>query len=76
MNINPQGGATEHPQRPNAGIDVSKQHLDVCFGVRELRVGNEVSGWNELIAGLKADGVDLVVIEATGGYEKGVVRAL
>ena len=76
MNINPQGGATERAQRPNAGIDVSKQHLDVCWGTREVRVSNEASGWNELIAGYKADGVDLVVVEATGGYEKGVVLAL
>lgn len=76
MNINSQGGATERPQRPNAGIDVSKQHLDACSGTRELRVGNDASGWNELIAGFKADDVDLVVIEATGGYEKGLVLAL
>jgi transposase len=76
MNINPQGGAAQRSQRPNAGIDVSKQHLDACSGGRELRVANEASGWNELIAGFKADDVDLVVVEATGGYEKGLVLAL
>jgi transposase len=76
MNINPQGGAAERSQRPNAGIDVSKQHLDACSGARELRVVNDASGWNELIAGLKADDIDLVVVEATGGYERGLVLAL
>ena len=76
MNINPQGGAAERSQRPNAGIDVSKQHLDACSGARELRVVNDASGWNELIAGLRADDIDLVVVEATGGYERGLVLAL
>lgn len=76
MNINPQGGATERTQRPNAGIDVAKQHLDVCLGTRELRVGNEASGWNELIAAIKAEATDLVVVEASGGYERGLLMAL
>lgn len=76
MNMNPQGGATYREQRPNVGIDVSKQHLDVCWGTQELRVGNDASGWKEVIAKLQADVVDLVVIEATGGYERGLVVAL
>lgn len=60
----------------NAGIDVSKQHLDACWGTSELRLGNDEAGWTELTAKLLADGVDLVVIEATGGYERGLVCAL
>lgn len=60
----------------NAGVDVSKQHLDACWGACELRLGNDEVGWTELIAKLLADGVDLVVIEATGGYERGLVCAL
>jgi len=76
MNMNLQGGAAQQSQRPNAGIDVSKQHLDVCWGAKQLRSGNDCTGWEELIAKLKADNVDLVVIEATGGYERGVLLAL
>ena len=53
-----------------------KQHLDVCLGTLEQRVVNEASGWSELIAKCKAADVDLVVLEATGGYERGVVCAL
>jgi transposase len=57
-------------------VDVSKQHLDACWAGHELRVGNDAAGWGELTAKLQADGVDLVVLEATGGYERGLVCAL
>ncbi|MCE2647118.1 MAG: transposase [Burkholderiaceae bacterium] len=63
-------------QRPNAGVDVSKQHLDVCLHSSSGRLGNDAQGWSELVAMLKAAEVDLVVIEATGGYERGAVCAL
>jgi hypothetical protein len=76
MNMNLQGGATQRAQRPNAGIDVSKRHLDACWGGADLRSGNDTSGWAELIAKLQADDVDLVVVQTTGGYERGVVTAL
>jgi transposase len=76
MNMNPQDRVANDVPRPNAGVDVSKQHLDVCWSDQALRVGNDVVGWDELIAKLKAASVDLVVIEATGGYEKGAVCAL
>lgn len=76
MNMNPQGGVAKRDQRPNAGIDVSKQHLDVCWATEEQRLVNDASGWDELIAKFKNADVDLVVIEATGGYERGLVCAL
>lgn len=75
-NINQQGGVANLVNRPNAGIDVSKQHLDACWETHELRVANDATGWNELIARLKLAAVDLVVVEATGGYERGLVMAL
>lgn len=53
-----------------------KQHLDVCLGTLELRTVNDASGWDELTARFKQADVDLVVIEATGGYERGLVCAL
>lgn len=76
MNMHPQVRVASGEQRPNAGIDVSKQHLDACWNEVELRVANDAGGWNELIARLVAERVDLVVIEATGGYERGLVCAL
>jgi transposase len=75
-NMNPQGGVASGPQALCAGIDVSKQHLDACWGTHEQRVSNEAAGWSGLIAALQRDGVTLVVLEATGGLERGVVLAL
>jgi transposase len=76
MNMYQQGGVANRDQRLNAGIDVSKQHLDACWGSQEQRVSNDATGWGELIAIFKKADVDLVVIEATGGYERGLVTAL
>lgn len=76
MNMNPQGGVANRDQRPNAGVDVSKQHLDACWGGEDQRLVNDASGWDVLIAKFKDADVDLVVIEATGGYERGLVCAL
>lgn len=76
MNMHPQGRVAERPERPNAGIDVSKQHLDVCLAGEQRRLDNDASGWNELIAMLRAAQADLIVLEATGGMERGVVCAL
>ena len=39
-------------------------------------MGNDANGWDAVIAKFKDTNVDLVVIEATGGYERGVVCAL
>ncbi len=76
MNMHPQGGVASRDQRPNAGIDVSKQHLDACWDTEDLRLDNDASGWDVLVAKFKTSNVDLVVIEATGGYERGLVCAL
>jgi transposase len=76
MNMHKQGGVATPVQRPNAGIDVSKQHLDVCCGTEEQRMDNDERGWDAAIAKLRAAAVDLVVVEATGGYERGLVCAL
>jgi transposase len=76
MSMHPQGGVTNRDQRLNVGIDVSKQHLDACWGTDEQRKGNDALGWDELTAKFKAANVDMVVLEATGGYERGLVCAL
>lgn len=67
---------SERDRWPNAGIDVSKQHLDLCLEATRLRVANDAQGWSELTAKMVAAQVDLVVLEATGGYERGVVGTL
>jgi transposase len=71
-----QGGVVGSAERANAGIDVSKQHLDVCCGTEEPRLANDAQGWDATIAMLRRANVDLVVVEATGGYERGLVCAL
>lgn len=76
MNMNLQGGVANGQQRPNAGVDVSKQHLDVCLGTLQQRVANDADGYDALIAIFKAAQADLVALEATGGYERGLVCAL
>ena len=76
MNMHQQGGVASRDQRPNAGIDVSKQHLDACWATEESRLVNDASGWDGLIAKFVAARVDLVVVEAIGGYERSLVCAL
>jgi transposase len=76
MNMNLQGGVANSTSRPNAGIDVAKQHLDVCFTDTDTRLSNDAAGWDALAAMLLAGQVDIVLLEASGGYERGVVCAL
>jgi transposase len=61
-----------------AGIDSSKAKLDIAVHDRTERwqVGNTLSGWRTLVANLAKAGVTRVGIEATGGYERGVVEHL
>ena len=60
------------------GIDVSKRKLDVYVRDRDQQwtVANEPAAYGELIDRLKALGVRLAVMEATGGYERAVAGAL
>lgn len=60
------------------GIDVSKAALDVAVlpGGELLQLGNDVQGIEELSKKLKSEAVDLVVMEATGGYETAVATGL
>jgi len=58
-----------------AGIDTSKLKLDIALhgGTERWQVANTLSGWRALAANLAKIGVARVGIEATGGYERGVV---
>lgn len=60
------------------GIDVSKAMLDVVILPlgEVLRVDNSASGWRKLIGRLRRETVAVVAFEATGGYERGLLRAL
>lgn len=63
-----------------AGIDVSKNTLDVAFrrGEEETtcQFSNTPEGWAELLAACKERPLDRLVVEATGGYERRVVAEL
>lgn len=60
------------------GIDVSKAMLDAAVlpGREESQFANDANGIEGLTKKLKSMAVDLVVMEATGGYETAVATAL
>ncbi len=61
-----------------AGIDTAKDKLDIAVHGQNLhwRVENALRGWKHLRSELAKAGIERVGIEATGGYERGVVRHL
>ena len=61
-----------------AGIDTAKAKLDIAVHGQDERwqVENAKPGWRRLQALLAGAGVTRVGIEASGGYERGVVRHL
>ena len=61
-----------------AGIDTSKAKLDIAVHGRigTMTVANDAGGWEKLEGILCEAGVARVGIEATGGYERGMVRHL
>src|SRR3982751_3012190 len=60
------------------GIDVSQDRLDVLLLPQATRfsVANDEPGWNALIARLRGLPVAAIGLEPSGGYERGVIRAL
>ncbi|MDP9351333.1 MAG: IS110 family transposase [Chloroflexota bacterium] len=60
------------------GIDVSKARLDVAArpGGERWSVDNDEAGINELLAKLTGMAPSLVLLEASGGYERPVTAAL
>lgn len=60
------------------GIDVAKDTLEVCFGPEGPveRLANDLEHHDQLASRLRQDGVALIVLEATGGYEAAVAGAL
>jgi len=76
MNAHQQGRDTAAALLLNAGIDVSKSWLDAAWGMEVTRFKQDAEGIKQLAASLKHAGVDLVVLEATGGYEAAVAAEL
>ena len=62
----------------HGGIDVSKDRLDVMILPEEqaFSVCNNPAGWTELIEKLRRFSIAAIGIEPSGGYERGVIRAL
>jgi transposase len=61
-----------------AGIDTSKSKLDIALhgSSERWQVANAQPGWRVLAAKLAEAGVKRIGIEATGGYERGVMAHL
>jgi transposase len=61
-----------------AGIDVSKDRLDVCIlpGQTAFSVCNDAAGLDDLIDRFRQAEVTLIVAEATGGYETMMAASL
>ncbi len=61
-----------------AGIDVSKSWCDVALeaAATAARFDQTAEGRGELVSWLKAHGVTHAVLEASGGYERPVLRAI
>lgn len=76
MSVHQQGRETTSASRVNAGIDVSKDWLDACWGEQIQRFAQDAEGIKQLAASLQQVGVDLVLMEATGGYEVASAAAL
>ena len=60
------------------GIDVAKDSLDVVVLPEQqcLLVRNDAAGWAELVKQLRGLSIAAVGLEASGGFERGVMRAL
>jgi transposase len=60
------------------GIDVSMDRLDVAIlpGGQRLFVANDAAGWAELVVRLQRCVIAAIGLEPSGGYERGVIRAL
>ena len=60
------------------GIDVSKDRLDIMVLPEQqyFSVHNDAAGWAELVERLRGLSISAIGLEASGGYERGAMRAL
>ena len=68
----------DNPKPLCAGIDTAKDKLDVAIHTTALRLTaeNNFAGHRKVALALRQAGVTRVGIEATGGYERGVIKHL
>jgi transposase len=68
----------QHTEPQWVGIDVSQSWLDIVLRPARTywRVSNQEAGWAELLEHLKSRSINLIVIESTGGMERGIVQVL
>jgi transposase len=61
-----------------AGVDISKHRLDVMVLPQQqsFSLSNDPAGWAKLVARLRPFHIAALGLEASGGYERGVLRAL
>src|SRR5215471_14269497 len=73
-----QGRGTKMAMLSFCGIDVSKDRLDVMVLPEQesFSVRNDAAGWAELVARLRGFAIAAIGLEASGGYERGAMRAL
>jgi transposase len=73
-----QGRDTKMAMLSFCGIDVSKDRLDVMVLPEQkcVSVANDAAGWAELVEWLRGFSIAAIGIEASGGYERGAMRAL
>jgi len=64
-------------ERVYVGVDVAKAYLDVASGEERLRLSNGADGHQELVQWVgRSRSMVQVICEASGGYERAMVRAL
>jgi transposase len=70
-------GMSDAPQT-FVGIDVAKDSLEVCVlpGGEVRSFTNDQAGWAQMVTWLRTWPECLVVLEATGGYERGALLAV
>lgn len=69
---------TDEQTKVSWGIDISKERLDIASWPATIswQVRNDASGWTTLIDRATREQPERIVLEASGGYETGVVLAL
>ena len=63
---------------PSVGIDVCEDRLDVALypGDERRSFSNDAADWRDLCRWLRPMGVRAIGVEASGGYERGMIEAL
>ena len=63
---------------PFVGVDVAKAHVDVCYYPtgEGFRVSRDATGLEQVVERLRQVSPELIVLEATGGFERVVTATL